>query len=125
MSDEHKCSRCTNDKCCTYITQAISTPRNMADFDHLLWQISHRDIQIYQDEDGWFLLVNNPCTHLLEGGGCGIYAERPQICRGYSNDWCELDAPAENGFKRHYRNYAELLAYCRHRFKGWDKRFTR
>ena len=118
---ENKCGRCTRSICCTYLTHQIETPRAKSDFDYLLWQVSHRNVEVYKDEDGWFLLfADSPCEHILPGGGCAIYATRPQICRDYANDWCEYDASAEEGFELHFRNYAELLAYCRKRFKRWD-----
>jgi Fe-S-cluster containining protein len=119
MTPETKCGFCTNSKCCTYITEQLSTPRSRHDFDHILWQISHRDIQVYKDEDGWFLLVNNACTHLLPGGGCGIYDTRPQVCREYSNDYCEYDEPAEKNFELFFPDYASLLKYCKKRYKSW------
>lgn len=125
ITPETKCSFCRNSKCCTYITQQIETPRTMHDFDHLLWQISHQNICIYQDDEGWYLLVNNPCRHLLPTGGCGIYNERPLVCRQHSNDYCEYDSPAEEGFKKYFDSYESLLAYCRDRFKKWDKRFKK
>jgi len=120
---DNKCSLCHNSKCCTYITQQIDTPRSMQDFDHMLWQISHQNIRFYQDEEGWYLLVETPCMHLLPGGGCGIYAQRPVICRQHSNDYCEYDASAEDGFKKYFASYESLLAYCRRRFKTWDQRY--
>jgi len=116
---DSKCERCTNSKCCTYITQAIDAPRSKQDFDHLLWQVSHRGVQIYKEKAGWYLLVQNPCSHLHPGGRCGIYETRPQVCREYSNDFCEFDAPAEEGFEHFFPDYAALLAYCRRRFKRW------
>lgn len=125
MSAENKCSLCHNSKCCTYITQQIDAPRSMHDFDHLLWQVSHHNVCVYKDEDGWYLLFNSPCRHLLPGGGCGIYEERPNICRQHSNDYCEYDAPAEDSFKKFFDSYESLLAYCRKRFKKWDKRFKK
>jgi len=95
----------------------------MDDFDTLLWQLAHKDIQAYKDEDGWFLLINNTCQFLGEHGRCGIYESRPQMCREYSNDYCEYDSPAEEGFDLFFDGYASLLAYCQQRFKRWDKRF--
>ena len=89
ITTDNKCGFCTNSKCCTYITEELVTPRSMHDFDHLLWQLSHRDIQAYKDEDGWYLLINNSCTHLQKDGRCGIYDDRPLICREYTNDYCE------------------------------------
>lgn len=114
-----KCQRCTSSKCCTYITQAIETPRAKTDFDHLLWQVSHQGVSVYKEKSGWYLLVQTRCGHLLPDGGCGIYHQRPQICRDYSNDFCELDAPAEEGFDLLFETYESLLAYCRKRFKRW------
>ena len=115
----NKCSLCRSSKCCTYFTQHVDTPRSKRDFELLLWQISHRFVQIYKDADGWFLLVNTPCTHLDVGGYCTIYDNRPYICREYDNDYCEYDAPAEDGFDLFFRNYDELLSYCKRRFRGW------
>jgi len=120
ITPENKCGYCYGTKCCSYITQQIETPRSKADFDLMLWQISHRSVRFYQDDDGWFLLIDTQCLHLEPDGACGIYETRPQICREYSNDYCEFDAPAEDGFKRYFDSYDSLLTYCRNRFKRWD-----
>lgn len=124
MTPETKCSFCSRTICCTYTTQEIDTPRSMDDFDHLLWQLAHEGVQVYKDEDGWFLLVNNRCRFLQSDGGCGIYETRPQVCRDYSNDFCEYDAPAEEGFEYFFESYESLDTYCKKRFKKWTKRFT-
>jgi Fe-S-cluster containining protein len=121
ITTDNKCGFCTSSKCCTYITEELETPRSMHDFDHLLWQLSHRDIQAYKDEDGWYLLINNSCTHLLGDGRCGIYEDRPLICREYTNDYCEFDEPAEKGFELFFEDYTALLNYVRKRFKTWHR----
>jgi Fe-S-cluster containining protein len=117
---ENKCSRCTGTICCTYITEAIDTPRSKNDFKHLLWQVSHQNIEIYKDDSGWYLLISGRCEHIQENGACGIYEDRPEICREYSNDWCEFDEPAEKSFTHYFRNYQELLSYCKKRYKRWE-----
>ncbi len=122
ITSANKCSFCHGSKCCTYVTQHLDTPRSMADFDVLLWQVSHRGVRLYKDTDGWFLLFESPCTHLQPDGGCAIYERRPQICRDHSNDYCEFDAPSEESFELYFPDYDALLAYCRTRFKGWDRR---
>lgn len=116
VATDDKCGRCPGSKCCTYITQSIPTPRTKADFDHLLWQVSHRGITIYKDEDGWYLLVEATCSHLEADGRCGIYESRPQVCRDYSNDYCELDEPAEKHFELLFTDYASLHGYVSRRF---------
>lgn len=120
ITTENKCGFCTNSKCCTYITEQLETPRSMHDFDHMLWQLSHRDVQAYRDEEGWFLLINNPCNHLQRDGRCGIYDDRPLTCRQYTNDYCEFDEPSEKGFDLFFPDYASLLKYVKQRFRGWD-----
>jgi len=125
ITPENKCSFCKGSKCCTYVSQQIDTPRSMKDFDFIMWQLSHNDVQLYKDEDGWFLLFNQLCRHLLPGGGCGIYETRPRICREYDNDFCEYDMPAEDGFELFFRDDGELDKYCRKRYKNWGKRFEK
>ncbi|WP_455221438.1 YkgJ family cysteine cluster protein [Kaarinaea lacus] len=125
ITSENKCGFCRGSLCCTYITQQIDTPRSMQDFDHLLWQTAHHDVQIYKDEGDWYLLVNNKCKFLQPDGRCGTYNSRPMVCREHKNDYCEFDAPAEEGFELFFDCYESLLAYCRKRFKNWDKRFDK
>lgn len=95
--------------------------RSKSDFEQLLWQVSHEGIEAYKDASGWYLAMRCKCEHLQRDGNCAIYENRPQICRDYSNDWCELDEPAEKHFLLHFRNYAELLNYCKQRFKRWGQ----
>jgi hypothetical protein len=118
---ENKCTACKGSTCCTYITQQIDTPRTKLDFSNLLWQVAHQGVHAFRDEDIWYLLFESRCTQLLPGGGCAIYDTRPQACRDHSNDSCEFDTPREEGFDLHFRNYDELLAYCKKKFKNWDK----
>ncbi|HHJ11679.1 MAG TPA: YkgJ family cysteine cluster protein [Chromatiales bacterium] len=120
ITPENKCSFCRESKCCTYVTQQIDTPRSKDDFQTLLWQVSHEGVSAYKDEDGWFLLFDSRCSHLQPDGRCGIYEQRPWVCREHDNDYCEYDAPAEEGFELHFPDYDSLLAYCRKRFKRWD-----
>ncbi len=121
QDEGNKCGFCTNSICCTYMTQPIDTPRSKQDFEFLLWQVSHNHVEIYQDDEGWFLLIQGACTHILPGGGCGIYEARPQICRDHTNDYCEFDSPSEDGFDLYFKNYDELLKYCKERFKHWKR----
>ena len=121
ITPENKCGFCTNSLCCHYVTQEIDTPRSKYDYEHLLWQVSHPGVSAYKDSDGWTLMFATTCTHLRADGRCGIYEARPQICRDHSNDFCEYDQPAEEGFDLHFPDYETLLAYCRKRFKRWER----
>lgn len=118
---ENKCASCKGATCCTYITQPIHTPRTKKDFSNLLWQVAHQGVHAFRDEGTWYLLFESRCTHLQPNGRCGIYETRPHICRKHSNEYCELDAPREEGFELHFQTYDELLEYCKKKFKHWDK----
>ena len=119
LDSTEKCDLCTNSTCCTYVTQQLDTPRSKYDFEILLWQVSHKGVSAYKDEDGWFVMYDAPCTHLEMDGRCGIYDDRPTICRTHKNDYCEYDAPAEDGFELYFPDYSTLLTYCKKRFKKW------
>ncbi|MCK5696939.1 MAG: YkgJ family cysteine cluster protein [Gammaproteobacteria bacterium] len=122
ITAETKCSYCFKTICCQYITQQIDSPKKKADFQVMLWQIAHANVEFYKDEDGWFLMFITPCEQLEATGGCAIYNQRPDICREYDNDYCEYDASAEENFELYFKTYDELLSYCRKRFKKWDKK---
>ena len=47
------------------------------------------------------------------------------MCREHSNDYCEFDQPAEEGFELYFEDYRSLEKYCRKRFKSWGKRFKK
>lgn len=126
LTAEEKCSYCTNTTCCTYITQELDTPRSMEEFDTLLWQLSHEGVQLYKEDGSWYLLVNNRCRHIQPSGRCAIYAVRPQICRQHDNSDCEFNSPAgEEDFDLFFADDVALDAWCRKRFKSWDRRWER
>lgn len=120
---DKKCSKCKKSICCNSINQKLPTPKSKEDFDHLLWQISHKGVNVFKDADGWFLLIETNCSHLLDGGVCGIYDNRPWVCREYTNDFCELDESIEEASELFFSTHKKLEKYCRKRFKKWDKRF--
>lgn len=121
MTPENKCGFCTSSLCCRYVTQEIDTPRSKYDYEHLLWQVSHDQVSVYKDSDGWTVMFETTCEHLQEDGRCGIYAIRPQICRDHSNDFCEYDQPPEEGFDLYFPDYGSLLKYCKKRFRRWGR----
>jgi len=125
ITPENKCSFCKGSKCCQYITTQIDTPRSIRDFDHLLWQISHFNTHVFKDTDGWFLVINQQCQHLLDNGRCGIYETRPFICREHDNNDCEFDHNYYDGCDFYFDSYSKLDEYCRNRFKTWNKRFEK
>lgn len=120
---DEKCGKCTKSICCNSINQKVPTPKTVEDFDHLLWQVAHENVNLFRDADGWFLHINTRCSHLLPGGICGIYEKRPWVCREYSNEDCEYDEPIEEASEKYFYTYEQLNKYCKKRFKRWEKRF--
>lgn len=84
------CEYCTA-KCCRYFALPIDTPKTRQDFDHLRWYMIHGRVSLFVEDDVWYLMVHADCRHLQEDHRCGIYHDRPQICRDYTTDACEYD----------------------------------
>ena len=124
VTSTSKCDHCSS-LCCSYITQELDTPRSIYAFDVLLWQIAHKGIHVFKDGNGWYLLCKTQCEFLLPDNRCGIYERRPIICREHSNEACEFDAPINEGCEYYFQTFDELDAYCRKRFKTWDKRLEK
>ncbi len=87
---ESPCDYCTG-KCCRYFSLPIDEPRTWDDFDTIRWYLAHGRSLIYVHEETWYLLVYSDCQYLLPDNRCGIYHDRPQICREYSAAECEYD----------------------------------
>lgn len=119
LTPETKCGFCVR-SCCTYITQCIDAPRSKSDFSHLLWQVSHHQVEAFRDKRVWYLLFRTDCQHLLPDGRCGNYEHRMSICRKHSNRYCEFDGTADESYDLHFRDYDSLLRYCKRRFKHWE-----
>ena len=92
-SDEVLCEYCTA-KCCRYFALPIETPETWDDYDHIRWYMIHGSVSIFVEDDTWYLMVLNDCMHLQADNRCGIYEDRPGICRRYTTRNCEYDDDA-------------------------------
>ncbi len=84
------CSYCTA-RCCRYFALPIDEPKTWSDYDFLRWFMMHGRTSVFVDGDVWYLMVHADCQHLQDDNRCGIYDNRPEICRRYSTDNCEYD----------------------------------
>lgn len=122
LAPKNKCRFCRESKCCRYITQEIRTPRSCYDFEHIMWQVLHCNVEVFKDADKtWYLLMNTTCSKLLPDGRCSIYKSRPEICREHNNDWCEYDEAAEDHWLLHFRDFESINKYGKKRFKRWGQ----
>ncbi|MCL4806203.1 MAG: YkgJ family cysteine cluster protein [Thermoanaerobaculia bacterium] len=77
-------------KCCRYVSVGIDGPTNVRDVSTALWLVYHRNVSVYQSHEGdWFALFAADCENLAPGGLCGVYENRPLICREYDVVGCE------------------------------------
>ena len=106
------CAYCTG-KCCRYITIAIDRPKTWESFDTLRWYLTHHDINVFVEKGEWFVMVLRDCRHLQSDNRCGVYEDRPKVCRDHSTDNCEYedDYDYELIFEndQQIREYAEAL----------------
>ena len=84
------CAHCTG-RCCGYFALPIEEPTTGRDFGFLRWYLLHGNCAVFVDSGNWFLQVHGDCEHLRPDHRCGIYEDRPDICRAYSNESCEYD----------------------------------
>ena len=84
------CDHCIG-KCCRYFSLPIDTPQTWEDFDDIRWYLAHGQTLIYVSDRHWYLMVLTRCGYLQADNRCGIYHQRPRICREFSSDDCEYD----------------------------------
>lgn len=87
------CNQCVA-LCCRYFAFSIDKPEKKRDFEDLRWYILHEDTIIFVEDGQWYVQVNRKCRALLPDNRCGIYHNRPTICRGYTTDSCDWHADA-------------------------------
>jgi uncharacterized protein len=87
------CEHCTA-KCCRYFALPIETPTELDDFNNIRWYLLHGRAAVFVEDGDWYLMVYADCKHLLPDNRCGIYEQRPGICRAYTTDDCEFEDDA-------------------------------
>jgi Fe-S-cluster containining protein len=86
------CIQCA--RCCTYVAVGINPPTRPRFATDILWYLYHDQVSVHVDEAGeWSVVFETRCRHLASDLLCGIYPERPHICRAFDNTCCEVNAP--------------------------------
>jgi hypothetical protein len=74
----------------------ISAPSSVRTATEILWYLYHERVSVYcGGDDEWFVQFETRCRHLMPDNKCGIYAQRPQVCREHSELTCEINAEDE------------------------------
>jgi Fe-S-cluster containining protein len=95
-----ECTECA--RCCTYVAVGINDPTTPRLATDVLWYLYHESVYVYADDDGeWSVVFETRCRNLAEDRRCGIYVDRPHICRSFDNRSCEVNAPSGNALSFH------------------------
>ncbi len=105
------CTDCA--KCCTYVAIDVNGPTSPKNATDLLWFLYHEGVSIYVDGDNtWSVVFEARCRNLREDRLCGVYEQRPHVCRTFDANICEVNDP-ENGYI--FASAEELLAWMQKR----------
>jgi Fe-S-cluster containining protein len=90
--DRVSCLQCA--RCCTYVAVGINPPTTPRRATEIIWHLYHQGVSVCRDEAGeWYVQFEARCKNLGEGNLCSVYLNRPHICRAYSDEACEVNAP--------------------------------
>lgn len=85
------CEECKG-KCCRYVAVEMDTPDCLDDWDQIKWLLMHENVKVYLDNDKeWVVEFTTPCKNLNENNKCGIYNNRPELCRNHNIDECVMN----------------------------------
>jgi hypothetical protein len=111
LDDEHPCNNCTI--CCEHVALPIDTPRTKEDWQHILWYVSHENVNVYKDHDNdWHVEFKTSCKFLDNDGLCKVYDERPDVCRDYSWEECEKHGEG-NFFKIMFSTRKDVIRHVK------------
>ena len=90
-SDEENMNLCSGcSLCCEYVSVELDKPTGKGDYDEVVWLLLHKNVWVYiDDEDDWYVQFNTPCEKFGDDKLCGIYHNRPNVCRKHFQDSCE------------------------------------
>ena len=98
--------------CCRYFALPIDNPKTKREYDDIRWYLYHENVVIFIEKKQWYLGVMTRCKNLQADNRCGIYEQRPRICRGYSTDNCDYHG-GEYDYEKLFTSGEQLMAYAR------------
>lgn len=98
--------------CCTYVGVGINPPTSPRYATDVLWYLYHHGVYVYVDGEGeWSVHFEARCRHLGPDLRCGVYVDRPHICRTFDNRTCEANDPVHDSLT--FREPVEFLEWLR------------
>jgi len=113
LAPERRLVECTEcGKCCTYVGVGINAPSRPRYATDVLWYLYHEGVYVYVDGVGeWSVHFEARCRNLGPDLLCGVYADRPHICRSFDNRTCEVNDTGHEALT--FRAPGEFLAWLR------------
>ncbi|GAG06473.1 unnamed protein product [marine sediment metagenome] len=106
------CNEC-NAECCRDVSIEVDKPESFDDFETLKWFLAHKNIEIYVDHEGdWMVEFKTDCKNLDENNKCRVYTNRFKICRGHEPDECVINGSGEH-FKRVFKKEEDVDEYMK------------
>lgn len=106
------CEKCKA-LCCRYFCFEIDEPDDYEEFEDIRWYLCHEGVSVHIDEDNdWYIQIENPCLKLDGKNRCAEYEDRPLICRTYSDENCEATG-SDYGYLEEFKTPEQLDAYAR------------
>jgi Fe-S-cluster containining protein len=103
------CTRCA--KCCTYVGVGINAPNSLRYATDVLWYLYHENVSVHLDGDGeWTVIFEARCRNLRDDLLCGVYEQRPHVCRAFDDTSCEVNAPDGGKSFTEPREFLDWLA---------------
>jgi Fe-S-cluster containining protein len=105
-----ECTDCG--RCCTYVGVGVNAPTSPRYATDVLWYLYHHGVYVYVDGEGeWSVHFEARCRHLGPDLRCGVYVDRPHICRTFDNRTCEVNDPVHDSLT--FREPLEFLEWLR------------
>jgi len=121
--NKNLCKGCS--LCCEYVCVEIDKPETKNDYDQIIWMLLHKDVWVYfDDKNEWYVQFNTQCEVLTNDKLCGIYHNRPRICRKHSQDSCERYGEGTI-YKKIFRKKEDFIQWLKEKkvnynFKGFE-----
>lgn len=113
------CSKCSA-ICCKHVALELDQPSSKTDYDNIRWYLMHDNMEVFIDHEGdWYLKFETPCRY-LQGKMCGIYNDRPKICREYPDEdqECEFEGDGDY-YQEIFHDDTDFLNYLEKKNINW------
>jgi uncharacterized protein len=104
------CDKCSG-LCCRYFALPLDNPESVREYDNIRWYLLHENVVVFIEKKQWYIGIMSRCKQLMPDNRCGIYEERPRICREFSTENCDYHG-GDYGFEKLFTSAEQLREYA-------------